>query len=95
MANKNQIDLKAFARKAKKAEPDNIEFFSVLKKTRRKDLQEIVDKAHDAAFQKIDCLDCAGCCKTISPTFEPEDIRRLSKHLGVKPKVFMDTVSIF
>ena len=43
MANKNQIDLKAFARKAKKAEPDNIEFFSVLKKTRRKDLQEIVD----------------------------------------------------
>jgi Fe-S-cluster containining protein len=90
MARKNQIDLKAFARKAKKAEPDNIEFFSVLKKTRRKDLQEIVDKAHNAAFEKIDCLDCAGCCKTISPTFEPEDIRRLSKHLGVKPKVFIE-----
>jgi hypothetical protein len=42
-----QIDLKAFARKAKKEHATNEEFFAVLKKTRRKDLQEIVDKAHN------------------------------------------------
>jgi uncharacterized protein len=87
---KNQIDLKAFARKAKKGYEENKVFFETLKKTRRKDLQDLVDEAHELAFKKIDCLDCAGCCKTISPTFEPEDIRRLSKHLGVKPKDFME-----
>lgn len=87
---KNQIDLKAFARKAKKGYAENEKFFETLKKTRRRDLQELVDEAHLQAFEKISCLDCAGCCKTISPTFEPEDIRRLSKHLGVKPKDFME-----
>ena len=61
-----QIDLKAFARKAKKMLAANEDFFKVLKRTRRGDLQEIVDKHHEAAFQKIDCLTCAGCCKTIS-----------------------------
>ena len=50
-----QIDLKAFARKAKKMLAANEDFFKVLKRTRRGDLQEIVDKHHEAAFQKIDC----------------------------------------
>jgi hypothetical protein len=84
-----QIDLKAFARKAKKMLAANEDFFKVLKRTRRGDLQEIVDKHHEAAFQKIDCLTCAGCCKTISPTFEQEDIHRLARFLKVKPKDLM------
>jgi len=46
---------------------------------------------HDEAFSKIDCLQCAGCCKTISPRFKTPDIKRVSKHLGLRESVFIDT----
>ena len=48
-------------------------------------------KLHEEAFSKIDCLDCANCCKNHSPTFKSTDIKRISKHLGLKEAVFVDT----
>lgn len=46
---------------------------------------------HEEAFSKIDCLDCAGCCKNYSPRFKTPDIKRISRYLGLKESVFIDT----
>lgn len=46
---------------------------------------------HDEAFSNIDCLQCAGCCKTISPRFKTPDIKRVSKHLGLRESVFIES----
>lgn len=46
---------------------------------------------HEEAFSKIDCLECAACCKNYSPRFKTPDIKRISKHLGVKESVFIET----
>ena len=45
---------------------------------------------HEAAFEQIDCLGCAACCKNYSPRFKTPDIKRISKHLGLKESVFID-----
>ncbi|MFN8248267.1 MAG: YkgJ family cysteine cluster protein [Ferruginibacter sp.] len=45
---------------------------------------------HDEAFNKIDCLDCAACCKNYSPRFKTPDIKRISKHLKMKEGEFID-----
>ena len=29
---------------------------------------------HEEAFEKIDCLQCANCCKNYSPSFKTHDI---------------------
>ena len=39
---------------------------------------------HDEAFSKIDCLQCANCCKNYSPRFKTPDIKRISKVLGLR-----------
>ena len=39
---------------------------------------------HQEAFAKINCLDCAACCKNYSPRFKTPDIKRISKHLQLK-----------
>ena len=39
---------------------------------------------HEEAFSKIDCLQCANCCKNYSPRFKTPDIKRISKHLKMK-----------
>lgn len=46
---------------------------------------------HEAAFSRVNCLDCAACCKNYSPRFKTPDIKRISKHLGLRESVFIDT----
>ncbi len=48
----------------------------------------LVAEAEKAAWQKINCLDCANCCKTMSPTYTKADIDRISAHLGMTPAEF-------
>ena len=45
---------------------------------------------HEAAFEKIDCLQCANCCRNYSPRFKTPDIKRLSKHLRMKEGDFIE-----
>jgi hypothetical protein len=45
---------------------------------------------HEEAFSKIDCLDCANCCKNYSPRFKTPDIKRISKHLRMKEGAFIE-----
>jgi uncharacterized protein len=46
---------------------------------------------HEEAFEKIDCLQCANCCKKYSPRFKTPDIKRISKHLKLKEGDFIET----
>ena len=44
---------------------------------------------HEAAFEKIDCLKCANCCKNFSPRFKQPDIKRIAKSLRMKEGEFV------
>jgi len=46
---------------------------------------------HEDAFNKVDCLSCANCCKKYSPRFKTPDIKRISKLLGLREGVFIET----
>lgn len=45
---------------------------------------------HEEAFEKVDCLSCAACCKNYSPRFKTPDIKRISKHLRMRESEFID-----
>lgn len=45
---------------------------------------------HEEAFSKIDCLQCANCCKHYSPRFKTPDIKRISKHLRMRESEFIE-----
>lgn len=60
----------------------------------RADKNKILNKLprlHEEAFQKIDCLQCANCCKNYSPRFKTPDIKRISRHLKMKEGDFIET----
>lgn len=46
---------------------------------------------HEQAFETVNCLECAACCKNYSPRFKTPDVKRISKHLGMKESVFIET----
>jgi len=73
----------------KKVAPDRKKFIDKLKKTKPKDLDDKVHDLHDEAFDTMDCLTCANCCKTTSPIFYERDIERLAKYMKMRPSDFI------
>jgi uncharacterized protein len=63
--------------------------FTKFKSKKPKDLDQEFHKRHESVFKKIDCLDCANCCKTTSPIFRDIDIKRISKELRLKESQFI------
>ena len=52
-------------------------------------------RLHDEVFAEIDCMDCAACCKSISPAMRDVDLVRMSKPLKMKPsKIFQKYMKI-
>ena len=49
---------------------------------------EQVSSIHGMVFSKIDCLQCANCCRTTPPIFTNKDIKRIAQFLGTTPKQF-------
>lgn len=64
--------------------------FAFWKKKKPKSLDDDFHKEHEKAFKKIDCLNCANCCKTTSPIFRDIDIKRISKSMRLKEGQFID-----
>jgi hypothetical protein len=75
---------------AKRSETENKKFIVRLKKKRPKDIDIKVSAIHEKVFQNINCLDCANCCKSISPIITDKDIERISKYLKLRPSVFTE-----
>jgi len=46
---------------------------------------------HEEAFEKVNCLNCANCCKNYSPRFKTPDIKRISRYLRMKEGDFIET----
>ncbi len=45
---------------------------------------------HEEAFNNVNCLDCAACCKNYSPRFKTPDLKRIAKHLKLKEGEFIE-----
>jgi len=45
---------------------------------------------HEEAFEKIDCLQCANCCKNYSPRFKTPDVKRISRLLKMRESEFIE-----
>lgn len=75
---------------AKDKHNENKKYFDKLKKKTPKNLDYQMQDIHDEVFKRIDCLDCANCCKTTGPLFTQQDVDRISKYLKIKPQQFFD-----
>lgn len=60
-------------------------FFTSLKKNPPSNLDAQVHDLHDKVFSKINCLECANCCRTLGPRITDKDIERIAKYLKIKP----------
>lgn len=65
-------------------------FKNFLERADKNKVLKELPQLHEEAFEKVDCLQCAACCKNYSPRFKTPDVKRISKHLGIKESVFIE-----
>lgn len=62
-----------------------------LQRANKNEALKQLPQLHEEAFSKIDCLQCANCCKNYSPRFKTPDIKRISKYLKMRESEFIET----
>lgn len=75
----------------KKSTEHQKQYKQFLKRADKNKVLKQLPQLHKEAFEKINCLDCAACCKNYSPRFKTPDIKRVSKHLKMKESEFIET----
>jgi uncharacterized protein len=75
----------------KKAIEQQKNYKQYLKKANTQKVLKKLPDLHQEAFSKIDCLQCAACCRNYSPRFKTPDIKRISRHLKMKEGTFIET----
>ena len=83
------MDLQNFRRRVARNKAGLIQFLQKLDHIVPEDMPALVAQKDAEVWAQVDCLGCANCCKTMTPTFSRPDILRISKHLGMRPKDFV------
>ena len=65
-------------------------FLTRLETVKPKGLDQLSVDMNKEVWAETDCLSCANCCKTMTPTFTKKDIKRISNHFNQTPQEFTD-----
>jgi Fe-S-cluster containining protein len=84
------FSVRAFRNKAVKHKRPFRRFLSGLANYPSRELDELVVIADKRVWKEMECLSCANCCKTMTPTYTPADIKRISSHLAMSPSAFKE-----
>jgi len=84
------VNLYSFRKKVSLYKKNLKRFLGRLEKNPPPGLDKLSQKLNTEVWQEIDCLTCANCCKTMTPTYTARDIKRISAYLGMTPQEFKD-----
>ena len=86
-----KVNLRSFAIQSKKKQKGYRSFLTKLENKAPRGLDDMIVEVDKKVWEEIDCLSCANCCKKMTPTFTPKDIKRAANFLHITPKVFKET----
>lgn len=63
-------------------------FLTRSEKNAPRGIDDAAPEMEKEVWKNIDCLACSNCCRTMTPTFTREDIKRIAAHFGQTPAEF-------
>ena len=82
------INLRSFKQKVRHNKKGMRRFLTRLEKKAPRGIEQLTARLEQEVWQEVDCLSCANCCKTMTPTFTPRDIKRIAAHFNQTPDEF-------
>lgn len=82
------VNLRSFKQKVRYHKKGLKSFLTKVLKEQPRGLDKLAATTEKEVWKEVDCLSCANCCKTMTPTFTNTDINRISKHFNQTPEDF-------
>jgi len=82
------VNFRSFRQKLRHNKKSLKSFLTRIGKNPPRGLDTIAETLEKEVWGEVDCLSCANCCKTMSPTYTKTDIKRISKHFSQTPEEF-------
>lgn len=83
-----KINLRLFRKNVKANKSAFKRFLTKVEKQPPRGLDKITLKTDSEMWLETDCLSCANCCKTMSPTYTPADLKRIAFHFNMTVDAF-------
>jgi uncharacterized protein len=90
-----KVNLRSFSQKFRFNKKIFRSFLTRLEKNPPKAIHQMMVAVDKEVWQETDCLSCGNCCKKMTPTFSPKDIKRISTHFEMTPAAFKDKWLVF
>ena len=84
------VNLHSFRQKVRYHKKAFKRFLTKLEKKPPRGLNKMAEQLDAEVWQQIDCLSCANCCKKMTPTFTPKDMKRIASHLEMTVPAFKE-----
>lgn len=88
MTQKEPVNLKAYKKKMLLDRNSFRRYLSKIEKHPPRGLEANTPALEKEVWKETDCLLCANCCKTMTPTFTPADVKRIAAHFGQTEEAF-------
>jgi Fe-S-cluster containining protein len=88
MTKKVVLNLRSFRQKANRNKRSLRRFLTKLENNLPRTADKVTVELEKEVWKEVDCLNCANCCKQMSPTYSAADIRRISAHLNMTADEF-------
>jgi Fe-S-cluster containining protein len=84
------VNFRSFKQRVRHNSRNFKKYLSKIEKDPPRRLDKLAEDISAHVWKNVDCLSCANCCKTMSPTYTTKDIVRIAKHLGMTAKAFTE-----
>jgi Fe-S-cluster containining protein len=84
------INIRTFRKQVLKKKRIFRRFLTRLENNPPKAFNKAIAVAEKEVWIETDCLSCANCCKTMTPTFNKQDLLRISAHFNMTVVEFQD-----
>ena len=82
------LDYESFKKRSESKKEKFRQILGRLRKLQDNQVDKLFHEAHEKAFEKIDCLTCAFCCRYVGPRWTRQDIKRAAGALRMKEAEF-------
>ena len=89
------VNLRSFKQKVRHHQKKLKRFLGKIEKNPPRGLDTIAEKIDAEVWKEVDCLSCANCCKSMTPTFTKKDIKRIAEHFEITPAEFKNKWLIY
>ena len=84
------LNVKKYQRRAARKKKDLVKFMRKVGKSKTRGILKITAEVDQEVWKEVACLDCANCCKKMTPTYTRKDVNRIASHFNMTYKEFYD-----